>query len=587
LSAGIVIVFLILIVGSGCTGKVKKPDILLITIDTLRRDRLGCYGYPGETSPFIDRLAAGGLVFKNVITPIPLTDGSHASILTSQHPLVHQVIRNASPLNPKLQTIAIGTIAVNHLGSKYHFSQGFDSFSDTWDPALIDWQEEVKSFKGEWQRIAMSVNKSVKEQVREYLAKDTGKPFFLWVHYYDPHFPYINRKEIAIKSSAKGDPWKSYDREIRYTDNHIEELYGFLGENGLSEKMITCITADHGEQLGEHDYVCDHVDFYSETTFVPLIFHGTKIPRGKIVEEYVSTMDIAVTLLKLVNLEFKSPVRGINLLEPDGNPKTPPQRDFLIIGNPLFIRSIQLIFAPYSYILNFDFSHRSWFVSLEDGFPENRFQNVPEQRMNIKHVKKDNYYEFRVKFPHQVRRGLNYCALRFDVNEGSKVFLSYKIKGSKWSDTYVCQSRRSSENKKIAVTAYFPLTPLDRLTGAVGIKEKTRISGLRYAFLSETECLKYLENSTKIKNERVFSILKSTRKFKKTDELYNLSRDMKMIRNLLPVKKKWLAKAVEMKKKIYDFLSFYLKETTNLLGETRPGKLTPKEKEMLKSLGYL
>ncbi|MCU0288621.1 MAG: sulfatase-like hydrolase/transferase [Acidobacteria bacterium] len=112
--------------------KVDKPNILLITIDTLRRDHLGCYGYSLDTSPFIDQLAKNGVVFKNTITPIPLTDGSHATILTSLHPLTHQVIRNATSLKDKVETIAeilkkngyytIGTIAAFHLSSKYKFS---------------------------------------------------------------------------------------------------------------------------------------------------------------------------------------------------------------------------------------------------------------------------------------------------------------------------------------------------------------------------------------------------------------------------------------------------------------------------------
>jgi glucan phosphoethanolaminetransferase (alkaline phosphatase superfamily) len=97
---------LLVLLMPGCTKKQTRPNILLITIDTLRRDHLGFYGYPLDTSPFIDSLAKEGVVYKNVVTPLPLTDGSHATILTSLHPLAHQVIRNATSLKDKVETIA-------------------------------------------------------------------------------------------------------------------------------------------------------------------------------------------------------------------------------------------------------------------------------------------------------------------------------------------------------------------------------------------------------------------------------------------------------------------------------------------------
>ena len=120
-----------------------KPNILLVTIDTLRRDRLGCYGYLPDTSPFIDRLAKEGLLFKNVVTPLPLTDPSHASILTSLHPLTHQLTNNGAKLDLRVETIAevlkksgyytIGVVGAKHLSSHYNFSQGFDYYDETYE----------------------------------------------------------------------------------------------------------------------------------------------------------------------------------------------------------------------------------------------------------------------------------------------------------------------------------------------------------------------------------------------------------------------------------------------------------------------
>ena len=140
----ITIILAVIMIFSFCgKGNDVKPNILLITIDTLRRDHLGVYGYPRETSPFMDQLAREGMMFKHTITPIPSTAPSHASILTSLHPLTHGASGNASPLTDKAQTIAevlkqngyytIGTVAVVFLSTKYNFSQGFDSFSDEWE----------------------------------------------------------------------------------------------------------------------------------------------------------------------------------------------------------------------------------------------------------------------------------------------------------------------------------------------------------------------------------------------------------------------------------------------------------------------
>jgi len=141
----IVVICLLLPVFMGCgkkePGTDNKPNILLITIDTLRRDHLSCYGYPRHTTPFIDSLAQEGIRFEHTLTPIPITSGSHASILTSLHTVTHKVNFNGLSLNEKFKTIAevlqkngyytIGTIATYILKAKYHFSQGFTSFSDS------------------------------------------------------------------------------------------------------------------------------------------------------------------------------------------------------------------------------------------------------------------------------------------------------------------------------------------------------------------------------------------------------------------------------------------------------------------------
>jgi predicted AlkP superfamily pyrophosphatase or phosphodiesterase len=581
---------MIVLVFPNCKKEVK-PNILLITIDTLRRDRLGCYGYTLNTSPFMDQLAREGLIFKHAVTPIPFTAPSHASILTSLHPMTHRVMRNATALNARFVTTpevlkengyyTIGAVAVRTMSSEYNFSQGFDSFSDQWDPEIKDWKEVVKDFPGKSQRVAKSVNISLKEQIKNYLGKHKNKPFFIWAHYYDPHLPYIDREDIVLNVKRK--QWIQYDKEVRYTDNYIKELYRFLEEKGLTEKLVTCITADHGEQLGEHGFGAQHYDFYSETTFVPLIFHGFKIPKNKIVQELVSTMDIGVTLLKLVNLDYKKPTDGIPLLKADGKPAVIPKRDQLIIGHPLYVRSLQLISFPYSYILNFDFFYKHWFFSGKTLLPEDRFKQIPDQWVKVKHFDK-GANEFRVTFPYAgtLRKGMNYAALGFEIEENRSVYVGCRLNASKWTVPF------NIDNKTRTATAFFPVTAADRLTVYIGFKDGAKIANLRYAFLSKKEFSNYAPSCKEIKNKKIFGELRTLRKFKSSDELYNLESDMKMTKNLLKRKKNPGKIVVEGKRRIYQFFDYYLENMKKIIGKGKPERdLTEKEKEMLKSLGYL
>lgn len=572
--------------------KEVKPNILLITIDTLRRDRLGCYGYSLDTSPFIDRLAGEGVLFKNVTTPLPFTAPSHATILTSLHPLTHQVLRNASALNPGIETITevlkendyytMGAVAVKHLTGKYNFSQGFDSFSDKWDPNIRDWKGEPKHFMGNFRRVAKSVNMSLKEQIENYRGKHKNKPFFIWVHYFDPHYPYIDREEIVL--NVKDKKWIKYDKEVRYTDNYIRKLYRFLEENGLTEKLVTCITADHGEQLGEHGFGAQHYDFYSETTFVPLIFHGFKIPKNKIVRELVSTMDIGVTLLKLVNLDYKKPTDGIPVLKADGKPAAIPKRDQLIIGHLLYVRSLQLISFPYSYILNFDFFYKSWFFSGKTILLEDRFKQIPDKWVEVKHFDKKSYYELRITFPYAYAfgKGLNFTGLRFDVEKNNSVYVGCKLNISKWSKPF------NIDDKTKIATLFFPVTAADRLTVYIGYKKGAKVANLRYAFLPKKEFSNYAPSCKEIENKKIFEELRTLRKYKSSDELYNLDSDIRMTKNLLKRKKKPGKVVEEGKRKIYRFFDYYLRNKKKIIGIGKPERdLTEKEKEMLKSLGYL
>lgn len=590
-AAAIAIIAISIIVAfSGCGKKPGKQNvILLVTIDTLRKDHLGCYGYPRETSPFIDSLAGKGVVFQNAITPLPLTDASHASILTSQHPLVHGVLLNSTRLTKKVETIAevmrkngyytIGTVSVSHLSKVYNFSQGFDSYSDKCD---IDEGSGKK-----WTRLAQSVNKSLFQQIKEYKKKHSHKPLFIWVHYYDPHSPYTGWKDISFKTPLeKPNPHlENYDKEIRYTDNAIKSLFRFMEKEGFTDRMTTCITADHGEQFGEHGVLHGHNDIYTETVMVPLIFHGRGIARNKRVHDYVSTMDIAPTLLQSADLKFSAPVHGENLLDPKGKPLplAGSKRGFMVIGSPDLVRSMEWISRPFSLILNFDHWYRHWYKSTDPVFPEERLTPVKESNLELKYLENSLKYSIFIEYPEKTRIGAHIGVLRFDLTENKGLTVIYQ-NGSR---------RRSGFNVKAGetgtITAYFPVTPLDRPTSLIYFKEDTVLKNFRYVILPAKEMSGYLNKVEKQKSV-TFDRLTEWRKNRTGDELYNLDTDYPMVINLLEARagQRTPPQVVEGKKQLYKWLEIYRKEGKKLRGKSRRNKpLSEKEKEMLKSLGYL
>ena len=576
--------WLVLLLFTSCSKQKVKPDILLVTIDTLRRDHLGVYGYPRETSPFIDHLAKEGVMFRRVITPIALTAGSHASILTSLHPLTHRCIKNGSPLPGKVQTIAevlqksgyytIGTVGVNFLSKQNGFSQGFDSFSG------------VKGAK----RGAEGVNKSLFQQIDEYRTSHQNKPFFIWVHYYDPHWPYANR-EFTFKEKLPPrydfnppeylEKIHCYDTEIRYTDEAVGQLLDYLRRQGLTEKIITCITADHGEQHGEHGSRGDHCDFYSENTFVPLIFNGENIPKNKVIDEAVSTMDIAETLLSTAGLTFNHKTEAINLLSSRNYSHS--SRAFLILGNPWSVKSLQLIRFPLSYIANFDRYYRYWYSSGKDIMPGNLFKKVKKENMKIWQQKKFN--QLSIDFPYEFVEGLHYAAVRITLEEKKqvsrvRVFFNHRLK-----------SQAIANENTGHLTLFHPVTSLDRNEIKIDffLPLGTKLKSVEYAFLSPPEFNDYSRGVKTLEN-KIYSLLQTRRKNSTRDEIYDLMQDMEMNKNLLRVEDggAFKDKIDDYRKSLYQWFEFYYNKGEKLIGKNMiKKKLTAKEIEILKSLGYL
>lgn len=313
-------------------------NVILITIDTLRADHLSCYGYPRETSPFLDYLAQNGVLFEHAFSSISYTTPSHASIFTSLYPVQHKVLVNGARLHKEAFTMAemfqdIGyqTAGFCSVGFLSNLSQGFDIFDNEKYKKLVHYRQAHQTI----------------ESVLDWLdSKRPNDKFFLWVHLFDPHRPYhppqAYLKQMALKSEAEKElfvkyviqicklppyvykhkaklieDYNNYDAEILFTDQQIKRLVRAIEAKKFKSPLLWIITADHGEGLGNHGYKKHGRFIYNEQVHVPLIFYfSQKEYRGLRLKNLVRHVDILPTLADLLgyNLSEKAKfIQGISL----------------------------------------------------------------------------------------------------------------------------------------------------------------------------------------------------------------------------------------------------------------------------------
>ena len=277
--------------------KGKDYNLLLITVDTLRADHVGCYGYRQIKTPTLDALAAQGVIFTKAITPAPLTLPAHSSIMTGQYPIQHGVRNNGNfVLGKGAHTLAEimrengyrtgACVGAFVLDSIFGLNQGFDFYEDRF-PARGKPMEVLYNDRKAGEVTHIGLN---------WLEKNRGKKFFLWLHYFDPHATYSPPAPFAEEYQKC-----PYDGEIAYTDQCIGDLFKGLERLGLSKRTIIILTADHGESLGEHGEATHAIFIYDATLRVPLIIKGPEgvFPKGKSIPALVSNMDILPTVLDL------------------------------------------------------------------------------------------------------------------------------------------------------------------------------------------------------------------------------------------------------------------------------------------------
>jgi arylsulfatase A-like enzyme len=316
-------------VGLACRSPAPGFDnVILITLDTLRADHLGCYGYPRATSPFLDFLAARGVRFEHAITASSHTAPSHASIFTSHYPARHRVLHNGVRLKAQVPTLASAlseggfeTAAVTSVAFLKSVSRGFATV--------------LTPNRGGYRPADKTIDAAI-----DWLRTRTGNErFALWVHLYDAH----NSKPTAgggkgfrehlraMRSDATSrveelseflaeehgvseevlstdlDRFNRYDAQVRFIDGELARLFDEVGRATADASTLWVITADHGEGLGSHNYIGHGMNLYREQLWVPLLFYGGDVlPQGLVVSTLVRSVDLFPTIMDLVGVPASS-----------------------------------------------------------------------------------------------------------------------------------------------------------------------------------------------------------------------------------------------------------------------------------------
>ena len=289
-----------------------RPNVLLVTIDTLRADHVGCYGYRNASTPTIDAVAARGVRFETAVAHAPLTGPSHASILTGQIPLGHGFRNNSGfTLSPRVKTAAeqfretgyrtAAFVSGFPLDRRFGFDRGFETYDDHL-PKGNDLRRTpyVERFADATTDAALRWFTSATSAVTA--------PWFVWVHYYDPHAPYEPPGDLAEQYREA-----PYDGEIAFVDRQLARLLKALDAGNEAARTVVLVTADHGESLGEHGEGTHGIFLYDATIRVPWVMAGPQIPAGRVSRTVARSIDVLPTLADYAGLAGGRDVDGRSL----------------------------------------------------------------------------------------------------------------------------------------------------------------------------------------------------------------------------------------------------------------------------------
>ncbi len=303
----------------------KAPlNIILISVDTLRADHLSCYGYNKQTTPNIDKLAQAGILFYNTISQSTVTLSSHSSIFTSRYASQHKALRDARILEDSELTLAeilkshgyttAGFVDNGEMCKVFNIGQGFDTYNDVGDGLA-----------------------NINLKVFKWLESNTRKKFFLFIHCYDCHWPYYLLENLPNLYGSDYNNFVAkmpnllqenkiddkallerlimfYDLSISYTDKKIGKLLRKIECLGLAKKTLIIFTSDHGEEFMEHGHLFHGGTVYDEAIKVPLIFKSERLFMPGKIENQVRSIDIAPTILEILNIPVPKIMMGKSLL---------------------------------------------------------------------------------------------------------------------------------------------------------------------------------------------------------------------------------------------------------------------------------
>jgi arylsulfatase A-like enzyme/Flp pilus assembly protein TadD len=302
-------------IGSGAGLAPAKPNVILITLDTVRADRMGFLGSKKGLTPNLDALAGQGIVFEHAYSQAPITPASHATILTGTYPQFHGVRNFGDRLAPSVPFLpdvlhSLGYHTGAFVGSiildpKNGFASGFERGFDLYD-AGFHRERAGENREGSMQRRG----EVTLAHVLEWLGRNSQRPFFLWFHLWDAHDPYNPPEPFRSRF-----PKAPYDGGIAYVDATVGKLLGYLRKQGMYDGALIAVAADHGEALGDHGELTHSIFLYDATIHVPLVL---KLPgnrsAGQRVAANASLVDLVPTLLEVVQVPQPSGEQGRSLL---------------------------------------------------------------------------------------------------------------------------------------------------------------------------------------------------------------------------------------------------------------------------------
>jgi|GEM_PF-377281 len=324
--------------GAASRGAAKGYNVVLVSIDSLRADHVGAYGYPRATSPTIDALARGGVRFANCQSTTSWTLPAHMSLLTGRSLLGHGVVADDRRLGASVPTLAEAfagagyathaIVSAPYVNSRYGFARGFDEYDDT----TVYFETNEDSYH------SITAPK-VQAAAATWLEAHREKPFFLFLHYWDVHYDYApgpgydTMFDPDYKGSVTGDNYyfdskiragmnprdlehliALYDGEIRLVDDHLAMLRGELERLGIADRTVVVVVGDHGDEFFEHGNKGHHRTLYQEVLWVPLVVQVPGVTAvTPVVEDETSIVDVAPTLLSLTGIGIPKDFEGHDL----------------------------------------------------------------------------------------------------------------------------------------------------------------------------------------------------------------------------------------------------------------------------------